>query len=249
MRSIEPADWPRVDALCAGADLALVSVPIERTEAVIARLAPHLPPQCVLADVTSIKASPLAAMLAAHPGPVVGLHPVFGPATASMDKQLVVMTPGRGGEACRWVLDQFASWGCVVVPADPAQHDESMAIIQALRHFTTFAFGQFLCSQRVDLHRTLDHSSPIYRLELGMVGRLFAQEPSLYAQIIFSLPERRNLLKQYIRSMNANLAMLEHGDTEAFCAEFRRIAAWFGSFSDQALRESSYLIEKLIERF
>ena len=82
-----------------------------------------------------------------------------------------------------------------------------------------------------------------------MVGRLFAQDASLYAAIIFSLPERRALLKDYLRSLTDNIAMLEDGNEEAFCQEFRKIAKWFGPFSDQAMRESSYLIDKLIERF
>ena len=41
----------------------------------------------------------------------------------------------------------------------------------------------------------------------------------------------------------------QEGDREAFCREFAEIARWFGPFSDQAIRESSYLIEKLVERF
>ena len=44
-------------------------------------------------------------------------------------------------------------------------------------------------------------------------------------------------------------AMLEAGDREAFAAEFRKVAEWFGPFGEQAMRESSYLIEKMIERF
>ncbi|HAK95193.1 MAG TPA: bifunctional chorismate mutase/prephenate dehydrogenase [Planctomycetes bacterium] len=249
VRLLDRDDWPHADALCAGADLALVGVPIELTEEVIAQLAPHLDPACILADITSTKKGPVRAMCAAHSGPVLGLHPLFGPATSSMDKQLVVVAPGRDLPACQWVIDQFAAWGCVVVPADPAAHDESMAVIQALRHFATFAFGQFLYRKRIDIHGTLEYSSPIYRLELGMVGRLFAQDATLYASIILSIPERRALLKEFVKSLQDDLPMLEKGDEAAFCAEFGKIADWFGSFGDQALRESTYLIEKLIERF
>jgi chorismate mutase/prephenate dehydrogenase len=43
--------------------------------------------------------------------------------------------------------------------------------------------------------------------------------------------------------------MVEKGDKEAFLAEFNKIAEWFGTFSEQAMRESTYLIDKLIERF
>jgi chorismate mutase/prephenate dehydrogenase len=50
-------------------------------------------------------------------------------------------------------------------------------------------------------------------------------------------------------SFNDNLDMIEKGDKAIFCSEFQKIAEWFGSFSEQAMRESTYLIDKLIERF
>ncbi|MGD8543115.1 MAG: bifunctional chorismate mutase/prephenate dehydrogenase [Desulfobacteraceae bacterium] len=249
VRSLERDDWAAAAERCREADLVLLCVPIDVTGAVARRLGPHLPPQCVLADITSLKAEPLQAMLAAHSGPVLGLHPLFGPTTSSMDKQIVVVTPGRMAGACQWVIDQFAAWGGILVQATPEEHDQIMGMVQALRHFATFTFGQFLCRKKADLNRSLEFSSPIYRLELGMVGRLFAQDAELYAEIIFATPQRRALLKDFILSLGSNLEMLEKGDKNKFCEEFRRVSEWFGPFGEQAIRESSYLIDKLIERF
>jgi chorismate mutase/prephenate dehydrogenase len=249
IRILDRNDWPNADKLCEGIELAIISVPIEVTNAVADRLGPHLPADCVLADITSIKESPLNAMLDSHEGPVIGLHPLFGPTTSTMDKQIVVVTPGRNLPACKWLIDQFSVWGSIILQVSAKEHDEVMSIVQTLRHFATFAFGQFLRRRHVDLSRTLEFSSPIYRLELGMVGRLFAQDPSLYSEIIFASPERLTLLKDFLTSLTENLAMIEKGDKDVFSAEFRKIADWFGPFSEQAMRESTYLIDKLIERF
>lgn len=242
-------DWDLAPTLCRGVDLALVAVPIEATGPVVRQLGPHLPREALLADLTSVKLEPLAAMLEAHPGPVLGLHPLFGPTPATLDKQIVITAPGRQPEAGRWLLEQLAAWGAVVVPADAREHDEAMEIVQALRHFATFAFGHFLHRRQVDLGRLLEFSSPIYRLEFGMVGRLFAQDPGLYAEIIFASPRRRDLLKAYLASLQDHLEMIASGDKEAFSARFREIARWFDPFSEQALRESAFLIDKLTERF
>jgi chorismate mutase/prephenate dehydrogenase len=249
MRCLDCEDWPQVDVLCQGVDLAIISVPIASTPAVARRLGPHLPAGCVLADVTSVKQAPLEAMLAAHPGPVVGLHPLFGPVTTTMDKQVVVATPGRSPEACQWLLDQFADWGAIVLTAQAEDHDDIMGIVQALRHFATFIFGRFLYEKRVRLDEALEFSSPIYRLEFGMVGRLFAQDPGLYSEIIFASPERRALLKEYLDCACANLEMIANADKADFEKHFRQVAEWFDPFSRQALRESTYLVDKLIERF
>ncbi len=249
VRLLDVDDWPRAGELCAGTNLALISVPIHFTTEVIHKLGSHLPPECVLADLTSVKQAALEAMLAAHQGPVIGLHPLFGPATSSMDQQIVLAIPGRGSEACQWLTDQLMAWGNIVLPIGAQEHDETMNLVQGVRHFATFAFGQFLFRRKVDLARTLELSSPIYRLEFGMVGRLFAQDASLYADIIFASPERRAMLQDFVGFLAENRELLEEGNREKFCAEFERIAEWFGPFCEQSMRESSFLIEKLVERF
>jgi chorismate mutase / prephenate dehydrogenase len=248
-RAMGSRDWGNIEELCKGIDLAVISVPIAVTESVINRIAPFLSPQCVLSDLTSIKEKPMTVMLEAHKGPVIGLHPLFGPTTSSMDKQIIAATPGRDAAACKWLTDQLSAWGSVVVHTDAKEHDEAMAIVQALRHFATFIFGRFLYRRKVNLFRTLEFSSPIYRLELGMVGRLFAQDPALYSEIIFASPERLALIKDYAASVTESIDMVEKEDKEEFNRQFEKIAEWFGPFSEQALRESTFLIEKLIERF
>lgn len=248
-RILDIDDWPQAATLCDGINLALVCVPIQVTMQVIQQLGPFLPKTAVLADISSLKKEPLAAMLSAHAGPVIGLHPLFGPSTSSMDQQIVVAAPGREPDSCRWLLDQFTSWGSIIETIDAGEHDKIMNIVQGLRHFATFAFGRFLSRSKIDLSRTLELSSPIYRLELGMVGRLFAQDARLYANIIFASRERREMLQQFLASLTQTSEMIQKSDTDEFCREFQQIADWFGPFCEQAMRESSFLIDKLVERF
>ena len=246
---LDKDDWDRAKELCGNADLVVVCVPINVTVQVVEQLAPLMRPDAVLTDLTSVKKTPLEAMCRAHKGPVLGLHPLFGPTTDNLDKQIIAACAGQDDDACQWVIDQLVAWGAVVVEATALEHDQVMEIVQALRHFATFSFGSFLYRQGIPIKRTLEFSSPIYRLELGMVGRLFAQDPDLYAEIIFATPERRQLLKTFVQSLTQFLDMLESGDKDAFIAEFNQIAEWFGPFGNQALRESTYFINKLIERF
>jgi len=242
-------DWDRAEELCEGIDLCIVTVPIERTAQIIEKISGFLSEKTLLTDLTSIKVQPVETMLACHKGPVLGVHPLFGPTTGSLDKQIIVVTPGRDTEKSQWLVEQLNLWGAVIVKATAKEHDEIMEIVQSLRHFATFCFGQFLHDRNIRLERTLEFSSPIYRLEAGMVGRLFAQDGSMYSEIIFATPERRQLLKDFITSMAQHLDMLENNDKEQFIDKFTEIAGWFGPFSEQAMRESTFLINKLIERF
>lgn len=249
VRILTEKDWTDAKNLCQDIDLALICVPIEKTCDIIEQIAPFIAPETILADLTSIKARPVETMLESHPGPVIGIHPLFGPTSGSLDKQIIVVTPGRAQNSCQWLLDQLTLWGAIIVQSSANKHDEIMEIVQALRHFATFSFGQFLYEKQARIESTLEFSSPIYRLELGMVGRLFAQDASLYSEIIFATKKRRSLLKDYIASLNDHLEMLETNDKDLFIKKFDHIAQWFGPFSEQAMRESTFLIDKLIERF
>ena len=94
VRILEQHDWDRAADIVADAGMVIVSVPIHVTEQVIGKL-PPLPKDCILVDLASVKNGPLQAMLAAHDGPVLGLHPMFGPDSGSLAKQVVVWCDGR----------------------------------------------------------------------------------------------------------------------------------------------------------
>ncbi|QUM77660.1 bifunctional chorismate mutase/prephenate dehydrogenase [Moritella sp. 24] len=238
---LEQGDWDNADALFANAGLVVVSVPINLTETIIAKLG-RLPKDCVLADITSIKNKPLQAMLNIHQGPVVGLHPMFGPDVGNLAKQVIVCCDGRDSDKYQWLLDQMQIWGARIYDVDAKQHDEAMTLIQALRHFTTFVYGAHLAEENPDLQQLLDLSSPIYRLELAMVGRLFAQDPTLYADIILSSDNNVSMIRRYAERFMQAADMLERNDKEGFIRSFEMVSDWFGDYSTQFLQESRSLL-------
>ncbi|KQN64792.1 bifunctional chorismate mutase/prephenate dehydrogenase [Erwinia sp. E602] len=240
---LDKEDWHRADALLANAGMVIVSVPIHLTEQVIAEL-PPLPQDCILVDLCSVKNKPLQAMLAAHGGPVLGLHPMFGPDSGSLAKQVVVWCDGRQPEAYQWFLEQIQVWGARLHRISAVEHDQNMAFIQALRHFATFAYGLHLAEENVQLDQLLALSSPIYRLELAMVGRLFAQDPQLYADIIMSSESNLALIKRYYKRFGEAIGLLEQGDKQAFIASFRRVEQWFGDHAQRFQAESRILLKQ-----
>lgn len=239
---LDKDDWALADTYCADADLVLVAVPVAATVAVIEQL-PVLPPSCILADVTSIKQQPLAAMLAKHSGPVVGLHPMFGPQQTTLAKQLMVACHGRDEEAYQWLLDSIQRWGAQVKLIAAAEHDKAMSFVQVLRHLSTFVYGAHLAEEKVDVQQLLDLSSPIYRLELMMVGRLFAQDANLYADIILSEPNNFHMLRRYVRLFDDLLEELERGDKSHFIDRFGDVRQYFGEFAERFLVESQRLLD------
>ena len=243
--SVEKTDWDNglAQKRLSQADVVVVAVPINVTEQVISTLT-MLKPDCILADVTSIKKRPLEAMLATHPGPVIGLHPMFGPDAPGMIKQVVVVTEGRDTDKCQWLIDQMTTWGATLHNSGATEHDEAMAYIQVMRHFNTFVYGAHLSRENPDLSVLKTFSSPIYRLELAMVGRLFAQPPELYGDIIFNNPENFELLKRFHARFGEALSLLDSNDKPEFVKQFKTIAEWFGPYAGKSLKDSKKLLLK-----
>ncbi|MFQ2290216.1 bifunctional chorismate mutase/prephenate dehydrogenase [Aeromonas enteropelogenes] len=247
VETLEQEDWPRADEILADAGLVMVAVPIDITCQIIDRLG-NLPAHCLLVDVTSVKEAPLEHMLAVHKGPVLGLHPMFGPDVASLAKQVIVCCQGRDAAASQWLLDQMTIWGARLQQVEAKAHDEAMTLIQALRHFATFAYGWHLSLEQANIDRLLHLSSPIYRLELAMVGRLFAQDPHLYADIILSSPQNLAMIRRYYQNFGEVLGLLEQGDRAGFIDAFSQVSGFFGEHAQQFLRESRTLLAQANDR-
>ena len=240
---LEQQDWPDAEAICADAALVLLAVPITLTEQLVNKL-PSLPADCVLADITSIKQQPLAAMLAKHSGPVVGLHPMFGPDITNLVKQVVVVCHGRAEAQYQWLLKQLNVWGAELAVKQAAEHDSAMQLIQAMRHFSSLVYGVHLADENADLNELLQLSSPIYRLELAMVGRLFAQNAELYADIMLSSCEVAALLERYQQRFTTLLQLLKAKDKAGLMAQFGKGQQFFGELAGQFLQESKQLLQK-----
>lgn len=242
VRILERDDWHRARKILAGAAIVVVSVPIDATLEVISRLGPLLDPDTLLCDVTSVKRAPVEAMLRSHAGPVLGLHPMFGPDVVDLARQVFVFVPARCPQASDPVRSMLCSEEALVVECSAEEHDRAMSIIQALRHFTTYAYGVFLSKVNPDLRQILALSSPIYRLEIEMVGRLFAQDPRLYADIIMSSEANADIVRAYVESLAPELDIVLKRDRSAFIERFESARTYFGDWANTAMTESGRML-------
>ena len=122
---------------------------------------------------------------------------------------------------------------------------EAMQIIQVMRHLTTFVYGQFLAKQGHTLAELRSCSSPIYQLELMMVGRLFAQSPELYTDIMLAQFDNvESLLAQYQSLFSQTLEKLKAGDKSALIDAFADAKSYFSDSTAHFLTQSRSLLNK-----
>ncbi|MDG2201213.1 MAG: bifunctional chorismate mutase/prephenate dehydrogenase [Phycisphaerales bacterium] len=233
------------------ADVVVVAVNIESTIDVIREIGPACRPESLLIDITSIKQAPVTAMLESSTCSVIGTHPLFGPSLHSLQGQRIVMTPGRivgDLDWSSWLTDMFRACGLTLLESTPEDHDRAMAIVQVLTHYSTEVLGRTMQKLDVSVQETLRFTSPIYHMELLMTARHFAQSADLYASIQMSNPNRDMVMQQFRDAARELHEAVANDDRDAFRSLFSEVESFFGEFSQTALEQSSFLIDRLVER-
>ncbi|MCB9848173.1 MAG: bifunctional chorismate mutase/prephenate dehydrogenase [Phycisphaeraceae bacterium] len=233
------------------ADVVVVSVPIDATDEVIRAIGPLVREDALLMDLTSIKAAPVRAMVESSRATVIGAHPLFGPSVHSLQGQRIVLTPGRvpeGDAWMPWLQAMLHARGLNALVTTPEAHDDAMAIVQVLTHFSTEVLGRTLDNLNVAVGETLEFTSPVYLMDMLLTARHFAQSSALYASIQMHNPRTGEVADAFVAAATELRDIASRGDREAFAAMFRSVRDRFGPFRDQALEQSSYLIDRLVER-
>ncbi|MEP6763640.1 MAG: bifunctional chorismate mutase/prephenate dehydrogenase [Gemmatimonadaceae bacterium] len=232
----------------ASADVTIISVPIDITEDVIRAVGPHVPSHGLLMDVTSVKEAPVAAMLASTSASVLGTHPMFGPSVHSLQGQRVVLCRARGDAWADWVSEMLSARGLTITEATPQQHDRAMSIVQVLTHFQTQVLGLTLARLGMSLEESLQFTSPAYKLELYVTARHFAQSPALYGPIEMRNPRTGSVTEAFANATREIAQVLAEGNQPEFEALFSEVREFFGDFTEEALEQSSFLIDRIVER-
>ncbi|OIN98416.1 MAG: prephenate dehydrogenase [Desulfovibrionaceae bacterium CG1_02_65_16] len=208
------------------ADLALLCVPVTAMREVAQMLAPHMPAGAILCDVCSVKVNPLAQMLEAYDGPVVGTHPLFGPVIPEGFEPRVAVTPGRetgevsetgaaGGAAVKAVSGVFARAGFAPFDSTAEEHDRAMAVVQGLNFITTVAY---LAAARqtpgIENFRT-----PSFERRLEAARKMLTKDRELFQLIAEDNP----FLQETVRQFTAYLDLAAGGDLDLLSAR----ASWW----------------------
>jgi chorismate mutase/prephenate dehydrogenase len=225
-------------ARIARADVVMIAVPMTVAESVTAEVAPLIRADALLCDINSLKQGVCAAMA----------HPMFGPTVASLRRQKIVVCPVKRGSQAAWLEGELADMGAELVDAEPEEHDRMMAAVQVLTHFGILTMGMALARSGHALERTLAFMSPIYRLEVSMVGRLFSQSPDLYREIVMRNPFGAELRARFVEEARDLERIIGEADGAAFLQRFAETRAYFASFSAEAMALSDQIIDTVMSR-
>ncbi len=230
-------------------DIVLVSVLIEKTVEIIREVAPRMHPGSLIMDVTSIKSGPVKAMKTYAPKgvEVLGTHPMFGPTMATLRGQTIIFTPAEGktGKWLSIMQSLFKSDGAHVEIVDADEHDEIMAVVQALTHFAYIGIGAALRTLDFDVERSRRFMSPVYEIMIDFVGRILDQNPELYASIQKN-PKASAVRQTFVAECMRLCEKADAGDLEGFKQIMQEAARHYNGTHD-ALERSDRVINARIE--
>jgi len=232
------------------ADVTIIAVPISETIKVIEEVGPFCKEGSLLMDVTSTKKDPVQTMCDVSTGTsVIGTHPLFGPSVHSLQGQRIAVVCGRDAYGWgAWLAKILHGRGFSVIETTAKEHDEAMSVVQVLTHQATEVLGRTIQKLGVDIHKTLQFTSPIYLIDLLMAARHFAQSADLYASIQMSNPETHRVLNAMRDAGEELREIVLDKDRQRFVQMFSEVHTFFGDFSERALEQSSFLIDRLVER-
>ena len=233
-------------------DVVIVAVPINVTEKVIREVAPHVRKGALLMDITSIKEIPARAMeeCVKEGVCVIPAHPMFGPSTPSLKRQVVILTPSEKHMSNPWfkrVKNFLEEEGARVVVMSPREHDRIMGIIQGLTHYAYIALGTTLKELNVDIRESRKYASPIYELMINIIGRIVGQNPYLYADIQMFNPQIGHIHETFIRECMKLRDIVARKDRESFVEVMREAARHFGSETIRGMRYSNKAVGAIIQ--
>ncbi len=225
-------------------DIVIICVPIPAVTAVIREIRDEVRPAALLCDLTSLKELPMAEMMKTKSDcGVTGMHPLFGPLVSNLEKQVIVFCSGRDNQWTKYLAKLFKDNGAKLIYSSPADHDRQMAVVQAFTHFINIIFARTIQKQDFELLNVF--STPVFRLQSVVAGRVLGGNPELYADLEMANPFFAALTEEFLGEAKKIIKQLAKKDRTGFVAGFAETAAAMESFIPIAQAKAVELIALL----
>ena len=241
--SISDLDDALSQDLVKGFDIVLIAVSMEAASDIAKKVAPWIRKDSLIADINSLKTDICQIYLDNCHGESVGLHPMCGPTVANFQGQKLIWCPVKTGSLSGQLKTILKSSGFEILESSPEHHDKMMSVVQVLMHLTTMVMGEALRKLDIDIAETLKFTSPIYKIELSVIGRLFAQDPSLYAEILTENPFSKQVVEKFQAASLEIGESIVNNNRSHIVASFGGTQKFLGSFCEEAMNFSDSLID------
>ncbi|MDO8716565.1 MAG: prephenate dehydrogenase [Dehalococcoidales bacterium] len=207
------------------ADVVIISVPIDTFEAVVKELQPHIHPEQIILDVTSIKVSPVDIMHRyLKSASVLGTHPVFGPGARDLVNKNFVLTPTNEKEQAlaEKVRQYLEKLGASVSLMPPQEHDKMMAVVLGLSHFIAIVAADTLLGLG-KLKTMGDIGGSTYKLLRTLAESVVSEDAEFYASLQMNLPGLTEMQELFQKNSATWADMVKNKDRSEFAKKMNSL--------------------------
>ncbi|MGC8660848.1 MAG: prephenate dehydrogenase/arogenate dehydrogenase family protein, partial [Desulfomonilaceae bacterium] len=217
-------DSPISDTIVTSSDVIMLATPLTAIEEIMKSVGKFIRSDALLLDISSVKRDPVDLMLKYSQCEVIGMHPLFGPSTASLDGQVFFLCPSR---VSRWMnpLRSFLEdAGAKITLIDPDEHDKLMACFQTLRHVLLTCLGSTLIEMGFASCQEIDSAGMWFDKLLEMMRHQFKQPSGLYADLALGNPYSVGMLKMFLKNFNDLAHHISTGDRDRLVSDMDEVA-------------------------
>lgn len=219
------------------ADIVIFAVPIDIMEKTIRKVAPHIKSWSLALDICSIKSFPSKALKESCKlwVTIIPTHPMFGPFVSSIAGQIFVLTPEeetKKDDRYKFLVNYLKKSWAKVIESTPKEHDKMMAVVQWLTHFDMFVLWETISRLNLDIAKSMDFVSPIYKIIISSVARYVWQNPKLYGDIQMYNKEVLEVHKVFMNVTNDFNRFVREKDEISFINTINSTKLYFWNHAD-----------------
>ncbi|MDY3858012.1 MAG: prephenate dehydrogenase/arogenate dehydrogenase family protein [Muribaculaceae bacterium] len=176
-----------------------------------AQALPHLPENCIISDIASVKTG-LPEFYATCGHPFVSTHPMFGPTFASLsnlsnENAIIIAEGDHLGKV--FFRDIYTRLGLHIEEYTFVKHDETIAYSLSIPFASTLVFGSIMQHQ--------DAPGTTFKRHLAIAHGLMSEDDYLLSEILFN-PNTPSQLERIGRRLEELRSIVECRDTDAMRA-------------------------------
>ena len=199
-------------------ELVINAVTLKYTLQVFDQVIPHLPKDCIISDISSVKTDFLTYY--ENTGMrYVSTHPMFGPTFANLgalstENAIVISEGDYMGRI--FFLDLYRRLGLNVHEYTFEEHDEAMAYSLSVPFVSTFVFSAVMKHQ--------DAPGTTFKRHLGIAKGVLSEDDTLLREILFN-PRTKHHVEQIRAELKDLIQIIDDRDEKALGDYLTRIRA------------------------
>jgi len=194
----QPLEQENIQNCVPCSELVLLATPTHACEHVLRQIQGYLQQNTILADICSVKITPLKIMQDLHSGPVVGTHPLFGPAPEENDTLKTAIVPSTNDRADQNIFALLRDIGLAPFSTTAEEHDRALAFIQGLNFVSTVTYLAAIPSEE----HIKQFMTPSFHRRLQAAQKMLTQDWEMFENLFETNPHSQEAVRQLRSYLN-----------------------------------------------